>query len=123
MGSTLYLNFGMFKQIMEKIDFTYLESLSEDDEGFKIEFIETFEMTYKALMKKMVDRFASDDLDSLSKYAHQLKPSARMIQLPCADTLEDVQYHPEKASKELINEISMQYEDALKQLKDWANLK
>lgn len=107
---------------MQKIDFTYLEVLSEDDEDFKAEFIETFESTYKSLTAKMLDELAAKDLDNLSKSAHQLKPSAKMIQLPCSETLEDFQHHPENASKEAIENISTECDDALKQLKDWANL-
>ena len=107
---------------MQKIDFTYLEVLSEDDEDFKAEFIETFETTYKSLMQKMKDELAANDLDNLSKSAHQLKPSAKMIQLPCAETLEDLQHHPANANAEALDQITAQCEDALKQLKDWANL-
>lgn len=105
---------------MEKIDFTYLEVLSEDDEDFKDEFIETFESTYVELMKKMKDELANSNMDQLSKSAHQLKPSAKMIALPCAETLEDIQYHPEKATSDVLNEIDRQCEDALEQLKKWA---
>lgn len=107
---------------MEKIDFTYLEVLSEDDEDFKAEFIETFETTYKSLTVKMRDELAANDMDNLSKSAHQLKPSAKMIQLPCAETLEEIQHSPETATSESINSIESQCEGALKQLKDWANL-
>ena len=107
---------------MAKVDFTYLEVLSEDDEDFKREFIETFETTYKELTEKMEKELASGDLDSLSKSAHQLKPSAKMISLPSGDTLEDLQYHPEKATKDIIKEIHEECADALKQLKDWASL-
>ncbi|MEQ8906831.1 Hpt domain-containing protein [Ekhidna sp.] len=104
---------------MEKIDFTYLEVLSEDDESFKDEFIETFESTYLELVEKMRKELENKDLDALSKSAHQLKPSAKMIQLPCASTLEEIQNHPEKASEEVLKDIDKQCEDALKQLKDW----
>ncbi|WP_420319110.1 hypothetical protein [Ekhidna sp.] len=107
-------------QIMEKIDFTYLEVLSEDDDDFKDEFIVTFETTYVSLIKKMRDELANGEMDKLSKSAHQLKPSTKMIALPCSDTLEDLQYHPEKASEELIADINMQCENALAQLKEWA---
>lgn len=107
---------------MEKIDFTYLEVLSEDDDDFKAEFIETFETTYKSLTQKMKDELAASDLNNLAKSAHQLKPSAKMIQLSCAETLEEFQHHPEKANVEALDKITSQCEDALKQLKDWANL-
>lgn len=107
---------------MEKIDFTYLEVLSEDDEDFKAEFIETFETTYKSLTEKMKTELASNDLVNLGKSAHQLKPSAKMIQLPCAEILEEIQHHPETANEQALNDITTQCEDALKQLKDWANL-
>ncbi|MEP1032400.1 Hpt domain-containing protein [Ekhidna sp.] len=107
---------------MEKIDLTYLEVLSEDDEEFKAEFIETFETTYKSLTQKMKDELAANDLDNLSKSAHQLKPSAKMIQLSCSETLEEIQHNPEKATDEAIKDIISQCENALSQLKDWANL-
>ncbi|MEP0985192.1 Hpt domain-containing protein [Ekhidna sp.] len=107
---------------MEKIDLTYLEVLSEDDESFKMEFIETFENTYITLVEKMNMELEKGDLDNLSKSAHQLKPSAKMIQLSCAETLEDLQYHPEKATSQLIKEIEVECEDALRQLKDWAGI-
>ncbi len=106
---------------MEKIDFTYLEVLSEDDDDFKSEFIETFETTYKSLTQKMKDELAANDLDNLAKSAHQLKPSAKMIQLSCAETLEEIQHHPEKANSKALDDITAQCEDALKQLKDWAS--
>ncbi|MEO9870913.1 Hpt domain-containing protein [Ekhidna sp.] len=106
---------------MEKIDFTYLEVLSEDDEDFKKEFIETFEATYTSLVKKMKDELASGDLDNLSKSAHQLKPSAKMIQLSCAETLEDLQHHPNNATSDILNEINAQCEDAHRQLVEWAS--
>ncbi len=105
---------------MEKIDFTYIEMLSEDDEDFKTEFIETFENTYKELVEKMKGEFEKNDLTNLSKSAHQLKPSAKMIQLRCAEILEDLQHNPEKVSMEIIEDIHKQCEDALQQLKDWA---
>ena len=106
---------------MEKIDFTYLEVLSEDDDDFKDEFIETFESTYVSLVRKMRDEMENGDLDQLSKSAHQLKPSAKMISLRCAETLEDLQYHPEKANESILTDIDAQCQDALKQLKDWAS--
>ena len=105
---------------MEKIDFTYLEVLSEDDEDFKEEFITTFEDTYVSLVQKMKEELAAGDLDNLSKSAHQLKPSAKMIQLRCGEILEELQYDPTKATKEIIEDINAQCEDAMKQLKDWA---
>ena len=107
---------------MEKIDFTYLEVLSEDDEDFKAEFIETFETTCKSLTEKMRTELTASDLVNLGKSAHQLKPSAKMIQLSCAETLEEIHHHPETANEQALNDIVTQCEDALKQLKDWANL-
>ncbi|SNS71118.1 Hpt domain-containing protein [Ekhidna lutea] len=104
---------------MEKIDFTYLEVLSEDDDEFKNEFIATFEETYLSLVKKMREELEAGDMENLSKSAHQLKPSAKMIHLRCGDTLEELQYDPNKATKEIIEDINAQCEDALKQLKDW----
>ena len=105
---------------MSNIDFTYLDVLSEDDDDFKTEFIETFEGTYVELVQKMKEELSNGDLDQLSKAAHQLKPSAKMISLPCAETLEDLQYHPDKASEKVLKEIEDQCDDALQQLKEWA---
>ena len=105
---------------MIKIDFSYLEILSDDDEDFKTEFIETFKDTYISLIAKMKDELASSDFNNLSKSAHQLKPSAKMIQLSCAETLADLQHNPANASPELIDQITEECEEALKQLQDWA---
>lgn len=106
---------------MEKIDFSYIEMLSEDDDDFKEEFISTFEETYLTLTKQMKEELANKDLQSLAKSAHQLKPSAKMIQLAAAETLEDLQHHPEKATLEILIQIEKACEDALGQLKKWAN--
>lgn len=106
---------------MEKIDLTYIEMLSEDDEDFKFEFISTFEETYLTLVEQMKKELAGKDFTSLSKSAHQLKPSAKMIQLQAAETLEDLQHHPEKASESILSEIERSCADALAQLKKWAS--
>ncbi|MEQ9467956.1 MAG: Hpt domain-containing protein [Ekhidna sp.] len=107
---------------MEKIDFTYLEVLGEDDPDFKSEFVETFEETYTMLVAKMENELKTGDLDNLAKSAHQLKPSAKMIQLPCGDTLEQLQHNPGNASIEVLKDIHQQCEDALRQLKEWAGV-
>lgn len=106
---------------MPKIDLTYLEVLSEDDDAFKNEFIETFESTYRELVDKMRNELEKGDLENLSKSAHQLKPSAKMIQLPAGDTLEQIQHDATVATKQVIEGIFSQCEDALAQLKSWAN--
>ena len=106
---------------MIKIDFSYLEVLSEDDEDFKMEFIQTFEDTYVSLVTKMKNELDNNDLANLSKSAHQLKPSAKMIQLPCAETLEDLQHNPSHATASVLDTIDQECEDALAQLKSWAS--
>lgn len=107
---------------MQNIDLTYLEVLSEDDPDFKAEFIQTFEETFTALVKKMQEELSKNDLPNLSKSAHQLKPSAKMIQLPCAQLLEAIQYDPAKANETVLSDINEQCEQALVQLKNWANI-
>ena len=70
----------------------------------------------------MLDELQRGDFDSLGKTAHQLKPTAKMIQIPCGDELEHLQHHPKEATKEKIEAIRNECEDAYGQLVKWANL-
>ncbi|GAB4234421.1 MAG: hypothetical protein Tsb0034_08030 [Ekhidna sp.] len=105
---------------MAKIDFTYLEVLCEDDDDFKKEYLETFESNYTSLTEKMQKELSGGDFVSLGKTAHQLKPTAKMIQLPCAEDLEHLQHHPQDATKDKIAAIRKECEEAFKALKKWA---
>lgn len=105
---------------MVEIDFTYLEVLCEDDDEFKAEYLETFETNYTSLTEKMMEEFSKGDFTSLGKTAHQLKPTAKMIQLPCAADLEHLQHNPGDATKEKIEAIRSECEEAFKMLTEWA---
>lgn len=104
---------------MTKVDFTYLEVLCEDDDEFKHEYLETFKSNYTSLTKKMLDELTEQDFESLGKTAHQLKPTAKMIQLPCAEDLEFLQHNPDQASKEKIEHIQKECEEAFELLVKW----
>ncbi len=108
---------------MVKIDFTYLEVLAEDDDDFKKEYLETFESNYTTLTEKMLTELKTQDFVALGKTAHQLKPTAKMIQIPCGEELEHLQHHPEEATKDKIESIRSECEDAYGQLVKWAGLK
>lgn len=105
---------------MLKLDFTYLEVLCEDDDDFMTEYLETFESNYTTLTEKMLDELSSGDFTNLGKTAHQLKPTAKMIQLPCAEDLEHLQHNPSDATKEKIESIRKECEEAFTILKEWA---
>lgn len=105
---------------MVKIDFSYLEVLAEGDDDFMKEYLETFESNYTSLTKKMLDELKKKDFVALGKTAHQLKPTAKMIQIPCGEDLEFLQHNPEKATADKINSIRDECEDAFGQLKKWA---
>lgn len=106
-----------------QIDFTYLETVSDGDHDFIIQFVSTFENTSVSLTKKMNEELAANDIDSLGKTAHQLKPSAKMLGIASADQLENLQYHPEAATQEILNEIQKDCAEALVELKAWAKEK
>ena len=107
---------------MVKIDYAYLEVLCEDDDDFKREYLETFKNNYTSLTARMLEQLRNGDFDRLGKTAHQLKPTAKMIQIPCGDELERLQHNPKDATKEKIEEIRSECEDAFHQLVKWADL-
>jgi len=106
-----------------KIDFTYLETISDGDHEFIKQFLSTFETTYSALTKKMSREFASGDFVNLGKTAHQLKPSIKMLQLDSAADLENLQNNPETATMAMLNFISDNCHKGFGQLKIWAKEK
>ena len=105
---------------MIKVDFSYLEVLSEGDDDFKKEYLETFESNFRTLTDKMQQELAAGKMEDLGKTAHQLKPTAKMIQLPCAEELEHLQHHPQDATKARIEAIRSECEEAFQVLKEWA---
>ena len=106
-----------------KIDFTYLETVSDGDEEFIKQFVNTFEQTANSLTQKLLDQFESGDIDGLGKTAHQLKPSAKMLGLEAGDHLEEFQHNPEKATKDRLDFVSSNCLDGLSELKNWAKEK
>ena len=103
-----------------KIDYSYLEVLADGDDEFMAEYLETFESNYTTLTAKMLDELSSKDFEALGKTAHQLKPTAKMIQIPCGDELEFLQHNPKEATKEKIEQIRNECEEAFGLLKKWA---
>ncbi len=106
-----------------KIDFTYLETVSDGDNEFIKQFVITFEETCLSLTKKLNDEFASGDFVNLGKTAHQLKPSAKMLDLESSVDLENFQHNPETATKEKLDFISTNCQAGLAELKNWAKEK
>lgn len=106
-----------------KIDFTYLETLSDGDPDFVKEFIRTFEETTDSLMEKMKDQYNGKDWVSLGKTAHQMKPSAKMFGLESGDKLEEIQNSPMTATEDIIQSIENECYAALEEAKRWAREK
>lgn len=104
---------------MRKIDLSYLQLVSDGDIDFVNQFIDTFENSSYPLTYKMEHHFVNEDLSLLSKSAHQLKPSAKMLQLECSSDLEEIQNNPETATKEIISFIKKECKEAIHQLKEW----
>ena len=104
---------------MSKIDLSYLQLVSDGDIDFVNQFIDTFENSSYPLVDKMEYYFLNEELGKLSKSAHQLKPSAKMLQLECSNNLEEIQNDPEKATKEIISLIQQECREAIDQLKAW----
>ena len=107
---------------MVKIDYSYLEVLADGDDEFMAEYLETFESNYTTLTAKMLDELKQKDFIALGKTAHQLKPTAKMIQIPCGEELEYLQHHPKDATKEKIEAIRDECEEAFHALKKWAKV-
>lgn len=105
---------------MDTIDFSYLEVLADGDEEFMAEYLETFESNYTTLTAKMLNELSKKDFVALGKTAHQLKPTAKMIQIPCGEELEHLQHHPKDATKDKIESIRKECEEAFETLKKWA---
>lgn len=106
-----------------KIDFTYLEMVSDGDSDFIQQFVTTFESTCELLIPKLETELADGDLENLGKTAHQLKPSAKMLGLSSGDTLEEIQNSPEKGNADNIAAIKADCEEGLAALKEWAKEK
>lgn len=105
---------------MITVDFSYLEMLFEDDDNYKKEYIATFAGSYKSLAEKMQAALKSGDMDTLARAAHQLKPTAKMVKLPCASHLETWQHDPQKATQEGIEMVRSECEEAFNQMEVWA---
>ncbi len=103
-----------------KIDFTYLETLSDGDPDFIREFIKTFEETTNSLMEKMKDQLNGKDFVSLGKTAHQMKPSVKMFGLESGEKLEGIQNSPMTANEALVQGIEDECYAALAEAKKWA---
>ncbi|MEM9896372.1 MAG: Hpt domain-containing protein [Bacteroidota bacterium] len=103
------------------INLEYADTLSDGDQEFKVEFTNTFENSFRELTKEMYNNLASRDFAQLAKNAHQLKPSAKMIELPCAMLLEEIQHDPHTGTIEKLDQIVEECEDALRQLRAWEN--
>lgn len=108
---------------MVQIDFSYIELLADGDDEFMAEYLETFESNYISLTKKMQDELAVRDFQALGKTAHQLKPTAKMIQIPCGEELENLQHHPKDATKEKIEAIRLECKEAYEALQKWMKSK
>ena len=106
--------------VMVKIDFSYIELLADGDDEFMAEYLETFENNYISLTNKMEEELAIRDFHALGKTAHQLKPTAKMIQIPCGETLENLQHNPKDATKEKIEAIRTECKEAYEALQKWS---
>ena len=60
-------------------DFTYLRSLSENNEEFIREMIQTFIQTIPPVLSDMNTSILDENWERLSKLAHQIKPSLALM--------------------------------------------
>jgi HPt (histidine-containing phosphotransfer) domain-containing protein len=115
----LFLKSNPEKMGKYPLDYNYIDMLAEDDQLFKQEYVETFKKTYDELVPKLENALKAKETEALGKTAHQLKPSAKMIGLPCGERLEEIQHQPETANSDDITQIKEQFESALEDLKQW----
>jgi len=104
-----------------KINLEYIDMLAEDDNEFKKDYIDTFKRTYEELIPKMKSAFDSNEMETLGKTAHQLKPSAKMIGLPCADLIEEIQHNPQVAKESDFKDFEDTFNQAFGLLQKWAD--
>lgn len=102
-----------------KIDFTYIETLSDGDILFIDEIISTFRTNCDVLIDQMKEELSQSEYVKLGKTAHQLKPSIKMLDLESTETILSIQEEPEKATDEKIEFIREDCAYALKELKQW----
>lgn len=62
-----------------KYDFTYLKSVSENNEEFIKEMIQTFIQTIPGVLIEMTTSVTEKDWEKLAKLAHQIKPSLALM--------------------------------------------
>lgn len=60
-------------------DLTYLQTISGNDQTFIRDMMQTFVDTMPAIIRQMNVALDSDDLDTLAKLAHQIKPSLSLL--------------------------------------------
>lgn len=100
------------------MDFSYLISISEGDKRFTDQFISTFDTNTKRLLKNMENALESNDLESLRKFVHQLKPSLEMLRLKSHSIALKIHENPAIAKPEDIRKIEEECELAVKKMNE-----
>lgn len=106
---------------MKIINTSYLETVSDGEKDFILEFIDTFSSTYKMLCQQIREAYSTKDFEQLGQIAHQLKPSLKMLELPSSEEIMQMKDNPEKVDQAMIEKIEKECEIAEQQLTEWAN--
>lgn len=99
------------------MDFSFLISISDGDQEFINDFIETYESVTFMQVKKMKEDFEGGDNISLQKVAHQVKPTSQMLGFESQPFIVAINKDPSSARKEDIDTILSEAEEILGGLK------
>lgn len=104
------------------MDFSYLLAISDGDQEFIKEFVETFERNSNNILNSLMTALENNDLDSQKKLAHQIKPSLEMLGLPSFQTSKDIQNDPTAVPKQKFLEMIEECNAAVVEMKKEFNL-
>lgn len=104
------------------MDFSYLLAISDGDQDFIIEFVDTFDRNTKMIISGIKNAATTGDLDSQKKLAHQLKPSLEMLGLPSLQTAKDLQDDPTTVSIDRVDQMDNECKQAVVEMKAEFNL-
>ena len=99
------------------MEFTTFKMISDEDMDFITEFIETFESVSLPQVKKMLSDFTEGNLDGLKKEAHQLKPTAELLEMATHATIVKINLNPEQTTTEELEAVISDAELTLSELK------
>lgn len=91
------------------MDLSYLISISDGDQAFIQDFVETFERSTLPQIADLKATLISGKFDAVKKMAHQLKPTTELLQFENHKLVLRLHAHPDSA---LPSEVDLLYKEA-----------